>query len=277
MIRPLSRQSDFTAGLSLAVGLHLAALLALGGRVDVTPPVLAPPAATRVAIRLMPRPPAVQPVVTPQPEIVPDPPAPSPVRVVSPVPPQPPAPVVPEPEPKPTPAIPDPPKPPDPVQSIAAVQPPPHRDPPPAAPKPVAVPEHPVPAVQRRVVEAETKPIIAEVPEPANQALPEVAAPIDRDNQDGDFDVAPKPRRAIRPVYPLRARQRGESGRVTAVLHVSAKGRVEHVAIAESSGYESLDRAARQALLAARFDPARRGEAAVPARVRLTIVFELKG
>ena len=240
MIDALTRRGDLPAGLALAVALHLAGLLLLGGLPAGTPPALVPPWATRVDIRLQAAPPpavAAQPrpaapTVTPRPR----PPAALPAwrepdgsRVAPPLPP-----------------------------AMARV-----------APVPAAQP--PVPSFAAATLAAVPS---VEAASPAAQ-LPE--ARIDAEALEGDVDVAPRPRQTIRPVYPLEARQRGEAGRVVAVVHVTDAGRVARVEIAEGSGHAALDRAARAALLAARFDPARRGAAAVPARVRLTILFELKG
>ena len=240
MTGALARRGDLPAGLALAVALHLAGLLLLGGISAGTPPALVPPRATRVAVRLkaspttvVARPRPAAPAVTARPRppaALPAPREPEWSRVVAP----------------PLPA------------AMARVAPVPAAQPP--IPSFAAAPLAAVPSV--------------EAASPAER-LPE--ARIDAEALDGDFDVAPRPRQTIRPVYPLEARQRGESGRVVAVVHVTDRGRVARVEIAEGSGHAALDRAARAALLAARFDPARRGAAAVPARVRLTIIFELKG
>ena len=239
MTGALARRGDLPAGLALAVALHLAGLLLLGGISAGTPPALVPPRATRVAVRLKASPTTV--VARPRPA--------APAVTARPRPPA---------------ALPAPREP-----KWSRV-----------APPLLATPAHvaPVPAAQPPIPSFAAAPLAAvpsvEAASPAER-LPE--ARIDAEALDGDFDVAPRPRQTIRPVYPLEARQRGESGRVVAVVHVTDRGRVARVEIAEGSGHAALDRAARAALLAARFDPARRGAAAVPARVRLTIIFELKG
>ena len=238
MISALARRGDLPAGLVLAVALHLAGLLLLGGFSAGTPPSLVPPRATRVAVRLKASPP---PAVAAQPR-------PAAPAVTS--------------RPRPPAALPAPREP-----DWSRLAPPLPAATPRVAPVPVAQP--PVPSFVAAKLAAVPS---VEVASPATQ-LPE--ARIDAEARDGDFDVAPRPRQTIRPVYPLEARQRGESGRVVAVVHVTDAGRVARVEIAEGSGHAALDRAARAALLAARFDPARRGAAAVPARVRLTIIFQL--
>jgi protein TonB len=152
-------------------------------------------------------------------------------------------------------------------------------------PSPVAAP--PLPAARERVAPARsvTPPPPAAVaparlaavpsvePETIGDLLPQ--ARIGSEAIDGDFDVAPRQRQTIRPVYPRESRERGESGIVVAMAHVTADGRVARVEITRSSGYPALDRAARNALLAARFSPARRGNTTVPARVRIPFEFKL--
>ena len=241
MIGALAHRGDLPTGLALAVALHLAGLRLLGGISAGTPPSLVAPQAARVAVRLKAGPPTT--VVAP--------PRPSAPVVMS--------------RPRPPAALPAPHEP----GWSRVVAPPLPAAPAHVAPVPVAQPS----ALSFAAAKLATVPSV-EAASPAAQ-LPE--ARIDTEALDGDVDVAPRPRQTIRPVYPLEARQRGESGRVVAVVHVTDAGRVARVEIAEGSGHAALDRAARAALLAARFDPARRGAAAVPARVRLTIIFELKG
>ncbi|HVS10616.1 MAG TPA: TonB family protein [Planctomycetota bacterium] len=58
------------------------------------------------------------------------------------------------------------------------------------------------------------------------------------------------------PAYPRESVGRGEEGTVLLRLSISARGGVASVEIVESSGHLRLDRAARDALLAWRFEPA---------------------
>lgn len=151
-----------------------------------------------------------------------------------------------------------------------------HQSPPMIAerpPEPLQLPEERVERLETQAPDPEIELLELdndEVPE----IIPMVATRAEVD-LDGDFDEAPQSRQRIQPVYPYDARQRGESGSVGALVRVSSKGEVEGVDLVESSGYEALDKAARSALLKARFNPARRGRIAVPARVRITIVFRL--
>ena len=251
MTGALTRHGDLPAGLALALALHLAGMGLLGMMRDVTPPSLVPPRATRIAVCLKTAPPPRAPVMpapsAPQPDIaVPPRPSPPPAATVR------------------SPAMPPPPAAPERVVPNSSAVPVP-RQPRPAT-RLAAMPD--TPQARPDLVPEATLP-------PCADLLPTALA--DTEALDGDFDAAPRPRHTIRPVYPLESRQRGESGSVVAVVHVTAAGRVARVDIDRSSGHAALDRAARASLLAARFDPARRGASVVPARVRLTIVFMLKG
>ena len=78
----------------------------------------------------------------------------------------------------------------------------------------------------------------------------------------------------IRPHYPLGARVRGEEGVVTVRATVNARGRAEKVEVAKSSGFDDLDRAAREAVRGARFvekggGPTKGGEVVLSFRFKL--------
>lgn len=77
------------------------------------------------------------------------------------------------------------------------------------------------------------------------------------------------------PVYPVLSRRRGEQGRVLLRVQVSAQGTAERVEIESGSGHARLDAAALEAVRRWRFVPARRGDTAVAASVRVPIVFRL--
>ncbi len=77
------------------------------------------------------------------------------------------------------------------------------------------------------------------------------------------------------PAYPDEARHRGEEGTVVLELQVDAAGDVTAARVLVSSGHRRLDREALQALRRWRFHPARRGGAAVPARVERSVEFRL--
>ena len=123
--------------------------------------------------------------------------------------------------------------------------------------------------------EQETKPqdFQQPPPQPPTHAAPAAPAP---SQARVAVDKPPAPRRRIKPEYPNGARQRGEEGDVTIELDVSSDGTVDGTRIVASCGFAELEQAAIQAVKRARFTPARRGSAAVPATARLTITFRLK-
>ncbi|KAE8759242.1 TonB family protein [Paraburkholderia madseniana] len=77
------------------------------------------------------------------------------------------------------------------------------------------------------------------------------------------------------PTYPGVAQQRGWQGTVMLKVHVLASGRPDHVGLASSSGHESLDDAALEAVTNWRFAPARRGAQPVDGWVQVPIEFKL--
>jgi protein TonB len=78
------------------------------------------------------------------------------------------------------------------------------------------------------------------------------------------------------PAYPRRSRRRGEQGTVTLRVLVGSNGGVERVEIAQSSGYDLLDDAAREAVRTRwRFVPARRAGTAIKSWVLVPIRFAL--
>ena len=89
-------------------------------------------------------------------------------------------------------------------------------------------------------------------------------------------EAPPRPSRSIRPVYPLRARQRREEGDVTLQFSVSETGLPGQVRVVVSSGSADLDGAAERAVRSARFEPAKRGLAPVASTVRQTLSFRLR-
>ena len=114
----------------------------------------------------------------------------------------------------------------------------------------------------------EEKSVPAESPQTAESAS---AAP-----KQARVDAPPKPRRAIRPDYPMGARRRGEQGDVVLEIRVDETGAVANVAVAESCGFRELDEAAVRAARGARFTPAKSGQTPVASTARLTLSFRLK-
>lgn len=79
-----------------------------------------------------------------------------------------------------------------------------------------------------------------------------------------------------RPPYPEASRWDREAGRVTLRLKVRADGTVADATVLRSSGFPRLDRAARDASLRWRLDPARRGGESVEGALDTTLEFRLE-
>lgn len=77
------------------------------------------------------------------------------------------------------------------------------------------------------------------------------------------------------PPYPTSARRRGIEGAVFIDARIGAGGEAKELKLATSSGDDALDSAAMDAVRGWRFVPARRGEQAVEAWVRIPLVFRL--
>lgn len=83
---------------------------------------------------------------------------------------------------------------------------------------------------------------------------------------------APAPLVRVQPVYPLRARRRGEEGDVVLRLEIARDGQPAQVEVLRSSGSSDLDGAALDAVRRWRFPPPGDG----PRRTQLTIRFALR-
>jgi protein TonB len=77
------------------------------------------------------------------------------------------------------------------------------------------------------------------------------------------------------PVYPTYARHKGIQGKVLIEVVVKADGSAQKLEIARSSGHESLDLAALEAVKQWRFIPAKRGNKAVEANVVVPVEFKI--
>ena len=131
----------------------------------------------------------------------------------------------------------------------------------PPPPEPAPVPEvlpPPAPVVEQ------PGPVAAVLP-PAPRAEPVTAPRFDADYLDNPA-----------PAYPALSRRLGEQGRVLLRVHVLADGSAGQVEVRESSGFERLDRAARETVVRWRFVPARQGERPVAAWVLVPISFSLR-
>ena len=130
---------------------------------------------------------------------------------------------------------------------------------------------------------ADTAPLPAGNPAPASETAAAVNlgdAEEARDGMDvtGRGVIPPSPDSAFRnqpPPYPAEAARQHAQGTVRLLIHVSAQGRPQEVVIANSSGAESLDRAARNAVRRWRFTPAQNQGTPVPFDYSLDIRFIL--
>ncbi len=77
------------------------------------------------------------------------------------------------------------------------------------------------------------------------------------------------------PIYPPEAVRQAEQGAVTLLIHVSPEGLPSEVDIEQSSGFMSLDGAARDAVMGWHFLPAVRDGQAIPFDMKLRVVFHL--
>ena len=141
----------------------------------------------------------------------------------------------------------------------------------PAAPTPAPILAAPAPAGEPPAftVPVSSQPDVALVPAPSAQITEAEPLPLVLPVYSAAYLENPPP------VYPPMSRQRRESGRVLLRVYVSAAGRGERVEVKASSGFERLDQAAREAVAAWRFVPARRGADPVAAWVQIPIVFVL--
>lgn len=78
-----------------------------------------------------------------------------------------------------------------------------------------------------------------------------------------------------KPEYPERARREGWEGTVLLRVLVDQEGKSRRIEVSHSSGFETLDRAAIEAVKLWRFHPARYGERKVESWVKIPIIFRL--
>lgn len=110
--------------------------------------------------------------------------------------------------------------------------------------------------------------IVAPPAPPAPPApLPRVTPP----NFNADYLKNPPPD------YPTSARRQGQQGQVILRVLVNSSGTADQVEISKSSGVRVLDVAALEAVKQWRFIPARQGDQAVAAWVRVPLTFKLEG
>lgn len=144
-------------------------------------------------------------------------------------------------------APPPPPPPPKPAAKTPKLPPPPMpaaiRDPAPApkAPTGVIEPQPPAPPVMAPVA-----------PAPAPPAPPAAPRLVEITQGETEYIRPPKP------VYPALSKRSGEAGVVIIAVYYSTSGYAKRAEVFKSSGFERLDRAAREAVLASQVTPFRR-------------------
>ncbi|MDI1341681.1 energy transducer TonB [Polaromonas sp.] len=144
-------------------------------------------------------------------------------------------------------APPPPPPPPRPAPKTVKLPPPPMpvaiRDPAPAphAPTGVIEPQPPAPVVLAPVA-----------PAPAPPAPPAPARLVEITQGETEYIRPP------RPVYPALSKRSGEAGVVIIAVYYSTSGHARRAEVFKSSGFERLDRAAREAVMASQVTPFRR-------------------
>ncbi len=94
---------------------------------------------------------------------------------------------------------------------------------------------------------------------------------------DGEIIFAqPKYAENPKPLYPQEARRKGYEGEVLLRVEVLSNGRVGQIEVRSSSGYETLDRSAINAVKQWKFIPAKKGENPIPFWVSIPIKFQLR-
>lgn len=178
-----------------------------------------------------------------------------------------------------------------------------------AEPAPAKLPEQPQPQPQRQVVVPRKSPAPKPVVQaPVAKATPAVAAqptqnqpvqaqPTEATRQSAAVraaaqaapvkPVATKPVAEVlsrkpsfrepprQPNYPSQARRRNQQGVVLVEVRLDERGQQRSLNVLRSSGVESLDRAALEAVAKWRFRPETTGGQAVPSRVQIPIQFAL--
>lgn len=175
------------------------------------------------------------------------------------------------------------PKPPSELKVIALAPeiapPPPAADPdvPPPPVDPVMV--APVPVIRTPVVTPPpviAAPEVPPVPQPRTQLVASTSAPASTVPVGVD-DLATKMVSGKPPRYPIESRRHHEQGTVVLAVTLALDGSVADVRIAKSSGFDRLDRAARDAVLRWKWRPTVRGGQPVQVRGIVDIPFVLQG
>ncbi|NGZ06955.1 MAG: energy transducer TonB [Magnetococcales bacterium] len=180
----------------------------------------------------------------------------------------------------PVPVVPDAPAPPLPPPPEPVAAPPPEPEPAVAPIKPLPPKPPRPPKVRRETRErpGQEQPVraVTQLPAPVAAAPAAPSAPAVVEEPFIPPDVRAAYASNPKPVYPPAARRMGYQGTVLLVVAVLASGAVERVELRQGSGFDSLDRAALEAVAGWRFVPARRGGQAVAATVTVPIRFQLQ-
>lgn len=143
--------------------------------------------------------------------------------------------------------------------------------PPPDVPAPAKAPENAadVEPPSARTLPPPQKTIPPETKKPQTPQTAAAAPPSAR------IDAPARPRRAIKPEYPVECRRKRQQGKVVVKMGIDAAGRAFDVAVASSSGVLELDAAAVKAIREARFAPARSGGKPVASEASIVLEFKL--
>jgi len=142
----------------------------------------------------------------------------------------------------------------------------------------IILPSHKSPAVTTTTSNDHTLVIIGNLVEDRDQnsnriSLVEEKSP---DQNQGFRDALPHYDLNPPPRYPVVARRRGWEGKVVFEAQIFATGRVGHLQMVVSTGYSSLDRAARRSIRRWSFRPATSFGVPVESRVEIPLTFSLK-
>ena len=176
-------------------------------------------------------------------------------------------------------------KPPKQVKRLASPQKPAKKAP--KKPEPVMKPEPaPAPPVEQEPsvptefalpasVKEDSPPDIQEAEQetPSNEASETLDS---REPATGSTSAVPLYKRNPAPKYPRSAKRKGYEGKVILNVLVNREGKVESLAIFQSSGHKILDKAAQKAVATWLFSPATRGKERVAMWIRVPIRFDLQ-
>ena len=90
------------------------------------------------------------------------------------------------------------------------------------------------------------------------------------------YDLAPRPKSAIRPIYPEIAQEAGIEGVVVVQAFIDEKGRVKETIILKGVPNTGLDEAAMEAIRKTKFQPAEQRERPVAVWISIPVNFRLK-